>query len=60
MPEMLSRVPYAEPLWSTRGHSAYFTAKHEAFRKEVREYVEKNIAPYCQEWEEKGIIPEQV
>ena len=56
----LSKTPYAEPLWSTRGQSAYFTEKHEAFRKEVRAYVDRYISPHCQEWEDKGVIPQEV
>ncbi len=31
-----------------------FTAEHEALRKTVRDFVEKEINPYCDEWEEAG------
>ncbi|MBZ0278096.1 MAG: acyl-CoA dehydrogenase family protein [Anaerolineae bacterium] len=34
-----------------------FTDEHEMFRKAVRSFVEKEINPYCDEWEEAGIWP---
>ncbi|PGH09904.1 hypothetical protein AJ80_07614 [Polytolypa hystricis UAMH7299] len=60
MAGQLSTAPYTEPLWSTRGHSPYFGEKHHAFRNEVRAYFDQHILPYCQEWEDKGVIPSEV
>jgi citronellyl-CoA dehydrogenase len=39
--------------------SAYhpFTDEHEMFRKSVRAFVEKEINPHCDEWEEAGTWP---
>ena len=34
-----------------------FTEEHEMFRKTVRNFVEKEINPYVEEWEEAGIAP---
>ncbi len=34
-----------------------FTEEHEMFRKTVRSFVEKEINPYIEEWEEAGIAP---
>lgn len=34
-----------------------FTEEHEMFRKTVRNFVEKEINPYIEEWEEAGIAP---
>lgn len=34
-----------------------FTEEHEMFRRSVRAFVEKEINPYCDEWEEAGTIP---
>ncbi len=34
-----------------------FTAEHEAFRKTIRDFVEREINPYCDEWEAAGIFP---
>ncbi len=37
--------------------SIYFTEEHEMFRQTVRSFVEKEINPYADEWEEAGIFP---
>lgn len=34
-----------------------FTEEHEMFRKTVRSFVEKEINPHIEEWEEAGIAP---
>ena len=34
-----------------------FTAEHEAFRKVIRDFVDSEINPYCDEWEAAGIFP---
>lgn len=34
-----------------------FTEEHEMFRKTIRSFVEKEINPYVDEWEEKAIYP---
>jgi len=34
-----------------------FTPEHEALRKTVRNFVEKEINPHCDEWEEAGTFP---
>ena len=35
----------------------YFTKEHELVRKAVRDFVKREINPYVDEWEEKGIAP---
>lgn len=35
----------------------YFTKEHEMIRKAVREFVEKEINPHVEEWEEQRIAP---
>ena len=35
----------------------YFNKDHEMVRKAVREFVDKEINPYMDEWEEKGEAP---
>jgi citronellyl-CoA dehydrogenase len=37
--------------------SIYFTEEHEMFRQTVRSFVEKEINPHADEWEEAGIFP---
>eukprot|EP00003_Mantamonas_plastica_P023506 TRINITY_DN4240_c0_g5_i2.p5 TRINITY_DN4240_c0_g5~~TRINITY_DN4240_c0_g5_i2.p5 ORF type:complete len:387 (+),score=83.60 TRINITY_DN4240_c0_g5_i2:6799-7959(+) len=34
-----------------------FTPEHEALRKTVRDFVEKEINPHCDEWEDAGAFP---
>jgi citronellyl-CoA dehydrogenase len=37
-----------------------FTAEHEAFRKTVRAWVEKELTPHALEWDRAGIFPKEV
>ncbi len=38
----------------------YFTAEHEAFRKSVRAWVDKELAPHALEWDRAGIFPKEI
>jgi acyl-CoA dehydrogenase len=37
--------------------SPFYTAEHEAFREVMRRFVEKEIEPYANEWDEAGEFP---
>src|SRR5918911_679457 len=37
-----------------------FTAEHDLFRKNLRAYVERELAPHALEWDEAGIFPREV
>jgi len=37
-----------------------FTPEHELFRKSVRDFVTKELAPHAKEWDEAGIFPREV
>jgi len=39
------------------GSEIYFTKEHEMVRKAVRDFVNKEISPFVDEWEEKGSAP---
>src|SRR4051794_37983908 len=39
---------------------APFTQEHEMFRRNLRNYVEKELAPHALEWDEAGIFPREV
>lgn len=57
----LARVaPYAEPVWTTRGYSPYYNDSHIRLRRELREYVDREIIPHAAEWEESGSVPAEV
>jgi NAD dependent epimerase/dehydratase family enzyme len=55
-----STIPFADPVWLTRGSSPYYTDSHRQLQKEVREYVDTYIAPFCEEWEKQGVVPQEV
>jgi acyl-CoA dehydrogenase len=40
--------------------SLFFTEEHEMLRKTIREFVEKELAPHAEEWEEEGMFPNWV
>jgi alkylation response protein AidB-like acyl-CoA dehydrogenase/putative sterol carrier protein len=40
--------------------SLYFTADHEIFRRMVRQFVEKEVAPHAEEWENNRAIPRAI
>lgn len=37
-----------------------FNQDHEAFRSMVQRFIAKEIAPYRDEWEEKGVVPREL
>src|SRR5438105_14345959 len=37
-----------------------FTQEHQLFRRTLRDYVEKELAPHALEWDEAGIFPREV
>lgn len=40
--------------------STPFTEEHEAFRRTVRAYVEKELTPHALEWDRAGIFPREI
>jgi citronellyl-CoA dehydrogenase len=38
----------------------FFTPEHEAFRKSVRQWVERELTPHALEWDRAGIFPRDV
>ena len=38
----------------------WFKEEHEIFRKTVRKFMEAELAPHCEEWEEKKDFPDWV
>ena len=41
-------------------NSYYFTEDHETFRQGLRQFLDKEVKPFIDEWEEKGQIPKEV
>ena len=42
---------------SARMHNPYITSEHEAWRTQVRRFIEAEIMPYAESWDEEGNIP---
>ncbi len=40
--------------------SPYFTEEHDMLRQSIREFVEKELAPHAEEWEEEEMFPNWV
>src|SRR5262249_61642421 len=38
----------------------YFTDEHHFFRQTVKQFVEAEIAPHAEEWDEAGIFPKEL
>ena len=47
-----SETPFAEPAWYRGAHSPHYNSSHIAFRAKVRKFVEEEVKPYVDEWEE--------
>ena len=50
----------AEPYWYRGFYSPYYNDLHRKFRLKVRNFVEKNIIPYVEEWDENGTYPKEL
>ena len=42
------------------GYEKYFTDEHNIFRSQFRSFVEKELAPYADEWEKAHWFPNDV
>jgi acyl-CoA dehydrogenase len=40
--------------------SSYFTPDHDTFRQSFRDFLQKEVVPYVNEWEEKGELPRSI
>lgn len=59
--EFGSETPFAEPYWySGKLKSPYYNSSHALFRKKVRDFVEKELRPHAQEWNEKKDYPDDL
>jgi alkylation response protein AidB-like acyl-CoA dehydrogenase len=53
-------VPYGDPTWYQGMPSPYYNESHRKFRAAVREFVEKEITPFCHEWDEAKKMPREL
>ncbi|KAI8621039.1 acyl-CoA dehydrogenase/oxidase [Chytriomyces sp. MP71] len=50
----ISQVPFAESSFWMGSKSPYYTESHVAFRKAVRRFIEDELLPHAQEYEDNG------
>lgn len=50
-------VAFGDPYWYVSSCSPYYKETHIKFRNVVRFFVEKEIMPFCHEWDESKQIP---
>ncbi len=50
----------ALPVPEARPASPYYTEEHEAFRHQLHRFVDREIAPYVDEWDEAGEFPREL
>ncbi|CAO3634529.1 unnamed protein product [Cunninghamella blakesleeana] len=53
-------VPYGDPTWYQDWNSPYYNETHIKLRKMMREFVDKEIMPFCHEWSENKEIPKSI
>lgn len=53
-------VPFGDPSWYQGAYSPYYNDSHRRFRAAVREFVEREIAPFCHQWDEEKRVPKEL
>jgi alkylation response protein AidB-like acyl-CoA dehydrogenase/predicted heme/steroid binding protein len=54
------QIPYCDPSWYQEWHSPYYNDSHRRFREAMRAFVEKEIMPYVDEWDDARAIPKDL
>jgi alkylation response protein AidB-like acyl-CoA dehydrogenase len=57
LPKFGEQIPFCEPAWYQGFPSPYYHEGHAAFRAKVREFVEKEVAPFVDDWIKNGGYP---
>ncbi|CAO3588444.1 unnamed protein product [Absidia cylindrospora] len=53
-------VPYSDPMWYQDWYSPYYNDSHRAVRNAVRAFVDKEVTPFCHEWDEAKQLPREL
>jgi alkylation response protein AidB-like acyl-CoA dehydrogenase/cytochrome b involved in lipid metabolism len=51
------QVPFGDPVWYQDWYSPYYNESHRRFRVAMREWVEREVMPFCHEWDEAKQVP---
>lgn len=51
---------FSDPAWYQSYNSPYYNDTHRKLRQMFREFVEEEIMPNCHEWDEAGVIPQEI
>lgn len=54
------QVAYCDPNWYQGWHTCFYNESHVRYRAAVREFVDREITPYCHEWDEAKAIPREL
>ncbi|KAJ3070851.1 hypothetical protein HDU98_006142 [Podochytrium sp. JEL0797] len=53
-------VPFGDPYWYQDWSSPYYNESHRKLRSFVRNFCEKEIMPFCFEWDESKSVPKSL
>ncbi|KAJ9068647.1 hypothetical protein DSO57_1026529 [Entomophthora muscae] len=53
-------IPFGDPAWYQDYESPYYGEKHRLVRNAMRKFVDKEIMPFCFEWDEKKEVPKEL
>jgi alkylation response protein AidB-like acyl-CoA dehydrogenase len=54
------KIPYSDPAWYRGSPSPHYNDSHVALRDKVRKFVEKEVRPFVEEWEEMQDYPREL
>jgi len=57
LPPFGDQIPFADPMWYQGYYSPYYGEKHARIRSRVRKWLEENVVPHLDDWEEQGGFP---
>eukprot|EP01114_Cavostelium_apophysatum_P015943 TRINITY_DN444_c0_g3_i2.p1 TRINITY_DN444_c0_g3~~TRINITY_DN444_c0_g3_i2.p1 ORF type:complete len:545 (+),score=115.48 TRINITY_DN444_c0_g3_i2:132-1766(+) len=53
-------IPFGDPTWYQEWKSPYFNESHRKWRAACRDFVEREVMPFCHEWDEKKSVPREL
>jgi len=57
LPKSAGSLPYTENTWLLGWNSPYYKDSHRRLQAAMQEWVEREMMPYCHEWEEQYALP---